>query len=96
MSEYECVPTNWAVWAEIRINHSHQLRVYGSYSTPEGDSFGNPDKGIMKTEYAFENAQWPLIGAETTWEIKRPSTQRFNESTKYWLCVRTEAQHQNS
>ena len=96
VSEYERVPTDRAVWATILLKHSDQLRVYSSYSAPAGDGFGDPNKGIMRTEYAFENAQWPLMGAETTWTIKRPSIQKFNESTKYWFCVRTEAQHQNS
>ena len=93
-NEYSKVPTSAEVWAVLKARHGAELRVYGSYSAPEGDSFGDPSIAVMMTEYAFEDAKWPLLGARTTWAVGDASYPRKTESTQYWLCVRTEAQHE--
>ena len=90
-NEYRRVPTSAEVWAVLNARHASELRVYGSYSAPEGDSFGDPSKTVMKTEYSFEDARWPIMGACTTWDVADATFPRTSERTNYWLCVRTEA-----
>ena len=36
-----------------------ELRVFGSYSYPSGDEFGDPSKGKMFTSYGFAQADYP-------------------------------------
>lgn len=86
MSDYITIPTSAEVWAVIKARHL-ELKVFSSYSAPNGDPYGNPDDCRMQTEYGFENADVPIIGAETKWE-KDPECdyKRVNESTHYWLC----------
>ncbi|MBK7352179.1 MAG: hypothetical protein IPI92_20180 [Gemmatimonadetes bacterium] len=86
MGEYRTVETSAEVWAVIRARHP-ELRVFGSYSYPSGDEFGDPSKGKMFTSYGFAQADYPLMEAETTWDIElsRPGFRR-NEVHQYWLC----------
>lgn len=64
------------------------MRVFGSYSAPDGDQFGDPSKGKMFTSYGFEHGDYPVIEAQTTWDID-PETphKRANERHEYWLCL---------
>lgn len=77
--------TSAEVWAVIRARHP-ELKVFGTYSDPSGGR--NPDRGMMFTSYGFPNANFPLIEAETVWEIdhEKPSN-RINEKHTYWLCI---------
>ena len=87
MSTYRKVPTSVEVWAVIRAKHP-ELRVFGSYSAPDGDRFGDPSKGVMITSFAFEDSDYPLIEAKTTWDIDPEKLYtRPNERHEYWLCV---------
>ena len=45
--------------------------VYGSYSAPDGDYFGNPREDRIFTSYGFAQGNFPVIEAETTWCIDR-------------------------
>ena len=85
--DYTKVPTSPEVWAVIRARHK-ELVVFGSYSAPDGDEFGDPNEGRMMTEYGFQCSRCPLIGVETRWDINRdhPHT-RENERHEYWLCA---------
>ena len=85
--EYKRVKTTAEVWAVIRASHP-ELKVFSSYSAPDGDQYGNPDICKMMTEYGFPQCDIPIIGAETIWD-KDPSDSyiRTNEETEYWLCV---------
>jgi DNA gyrase subunit A len=69
MSDYKRVPTSAEVWAVIRARHP-EMRVFGSYSAPDGDQFGDPSKGKMFTSYGFEHGDFPVMEAQTTWEIE--------------------------
>ena len=89
---YRKEPTSAEVWAVLKARHNAALRVYSSYSAPEGESHGDPTKAVMMTEYAFEDAQWPLMGARTTWQVGDDTYPRKTERSEYWLCVRTESQ----
>ena len=85
---YNLEPTTAEVWAVIHASHRGHLKVFGSYSAPEGDQFGNPDQGVMETTYGFEGADFPLMKAVTTWDIDREkSYNRPNEKHAYWLCL---------
>ncbi len=87
MSDYKTIPTSAEVWAVIRARHP-ELEVFGSYSAPDGDQFGDPSKGKMFTSYGFRQGDYPVIQAETTWDIDREHEhKRLNEEHKYWLCV---------
>jgi len=63
MSDYKRVPTSAEVWAVIRARHP-EMRVFGSYSAPDGDEFVNPSKGRMFTSYGFEHGDYPVIEAQ--------------------------------
>ena len=94
MNRYRKVETSAEVWAVLKAKHGAALRVFGSYSAPEGDHMGDPTQAVMMTEYGFEDGQWPLMGARTTWELTEKPGERKNEQTAYWMCYRTEAQHE--
>ena len=85
-SYYRRVPTTRVVWAVLHAVHL-DLSVFGSYSAPDGDQFGNPNKGKMFTSYGFKGEDYPLIETETTWDItSRDPCKRENEQTLFWLC----------
>jgi len=86
--DYKKIPTTPEVWAVIKARHHNDLMVFSSYSAPDGDQFGNHDEGRMMTEYGFVNADCPLMGADTRWDIDREKpNKRLNERGEYWLCV---------
>lgn len=87
MSDYNRVPTSAEVWEAIRARHP-ELRVFGSYSAPDGDGFGDPSKGVMFTSYGFDHGDYPVIEARTTWDVDHDAPQkRANERHEYWLCL---------
>jgi len=87
MSDYKRVPTSAEVWAVIRARHP-ELLVFGSYSAPDGDQFGDPSKGKMFTSYGFEHGDFPVMEAQTTWDIDPEAMRkRKNERHEYWLCL---------
>ena len=87
MKDYNLIPTSAEVWAVIKARHHAELRVFASYSDPEGEYFGHT-RGTMETSYGFANADYPLMEAHTTWDIY-PQTpyKRLNEKHEYWLCI---------
>lgn len=86
MPDYRRVETSAEVWAVIRARHP-EMRVFGSYSAPNGDEFGDTSIARMNTSYGFAGGDFPVIEAETTWDVnhERPS-ERNNQKTQYWLC----------
>ena len=88
MSSYKKIPTSAEVWAVIHARHRGELKVFSSYSAPDGDQFGDPSKGKMFTSYGFEHGDYPVIEAQTTWDIdpEAPS-KRNNQQHEYWLCL---------
>lgn len=87
MIDYKRFSTSAEVWAVIHAHHP-ELKVFGSYSAPNGDQFRNPSKGRMLTSYGFEGGHYPVIEAETTWDIDASNPgNRTNEMHKYWLCI---------
>ena len=92
MNDYNRIPTSFEVWAVLMAHHAKALRVYGSYSAPEGEMIDGKLLAVMRAEYAFEDGRWPIIGIRTTWEVGDTTWPRKSEINEYWLCVRTEAQ----
>ena len=91
MSDYLKIPTSAEVWAVIHAKHK-ELRVFSSYSAPDGDQYGDHNQCVMMTEYGVPEADFPIIGAKTVWEKDQEGGhERINEMTKYWLCVGIEA-----
>ena len=86
--DYSLVETSAEVWAVIKARHSDKLRVFGSWSDPNGDLYSGGRQGAMFTSYGFEGAHWPIMEAETKWDIdpEHPH-KRMNEKTQYWLCL---------
>ncbi len=84
--EHKKVETSPEVWAVIRARHP-ELKVFNTYSAPEGDHFGNPNVCKMMTEYGFNDSDCPIIGAETTWDRNPNGHERLNEKHQYWLCL---------
>ena len=92
MNDCKRITTSLEVWAVLMARHGEELRIYGSYSAPEGEMVGEKLTAVMKTEYAFEDGRWPIMGRRTTWEVGDTTWPRKSERNEYWLCVRTEAQ----
>lgn len=88
MSDYRKMPTSREVWAVIRARHNDMV-VFGSFSDPNGDQFGGGGtQGKMFSSFGFKNADYPLIEAETTWDIDPENPhRRQNEKHQYWLCL---------
>lgn len=85
------VETTWEVWKAIKEAHPEpQLCVFASYSHPDGDPHGNPNKGAMYTRYGFRNQNTPIMEALTTWDIDREKPiqqERYNVVHRYWLVM---------
>lgn len=87
MKNYRNIGSSLEVWRAIRKHHKSELCVYSSYSAPDGDEFGDPNQGVMMTEYGFKDGDYPLMGARTTWDIHPENkSHRNNELHEYWLC----------
>lgn len=90
MSDYKRVSTSAEVWAVIRARHPEMV-VFGSYSAPNGDEFGDPTQAKMFTSYGFESGDFPVIEAQTTWEVSSENPEskykRINEKHEYWLYL---------
>jgi len=89
MSDYKKVETTGAVWDAIMAAHRSQLTVFSSFSDPSGTMFGGGgQRGRMETAYGFNDADYPLIEAKTTWDIDRMKPyERVDEQHQYWLCL---------
>ena len=87
MRDYKRVSTSAEVFAVLRARHP-ELVVFGSYSAPDGGQFGDPSKGKMVTSYGFEHGDFPILEAQTTWDINpEVRYKRVNEQHEYWLCL---------
>jgi len=84
--EYNRVSTTPEVWAVIRASHP-DLTVHSTYSNPDGSCEMGRGYPEMLTEYGFDGAPYPLIGARTTWEKGEKDWERINERHQYWFCV---------
>ena len=87
MNDYIKVPTTREVWAVMRASHGDKLRVFSSFSDPDGTFQGGPgERGVMETGYGLEGTDFPILWARSDWDIVADG-KRDNESHKYWLCV---------
>ena len=86
-TDYKTVQTTVEVWCAIRQAHP-ELIVYGSFSAPDGNYFGNQNEGKMFTSFCFKQGNFPIIEVETTWQVDREDpTYRTREQSRYWLCL---------
>lgn len=91
---FPCYETTPEVWAVIRARHGTQMKVHSTFSDPHGDFMGGGSgQGRMETVYGLAGADFPLIGARTTWDIGEKEHERLNQHTKYFLMI---AQKENS
>ena len=81
-ANYGLVTTTFEVWAAIRAAHPEMI-VFGSFS--------DPSNGVMETSFGFKAGDYPVIKAQTTWEIDsdRPH-ERIHQAHIYWLCLPVE------
>ena len=89
---YTLTPTTRAVAAILHAEHN--LRVYGSYSNPDGTCpMGNGDPEMM-TLWSINGTHQPILQTITTWKLDKtqpPNKRvRIDEESKYWLCVAME------
>ena len=86
------IPTNYGVYRSILDSHIADLTVYESFSDPDG-SFHGGAHGEMLTVWGFKNANIPLLGARTTFDLEYVSAtdtmpaynRRINEKHEFWL-----------
>lgn len=82
---YQCLSTTPEVWAVIYARHKDDLKVFSSFSDPHGTQFGGGGtQGRMETCYGIDGADYPLIGARTTWDIGEEG-RRINSRTEHFL-----------
>jgi len=89
-TDYKKIETSSEVYSAIFTKHRKDLVTFSTYSTPDGDPFGNMQQGLMLTSWGIKGSDFPLIEAQTTWDIDRtPGNQykRNNEAHQYWLCL---------
>ena len=87
MGDYKVVKTSHEVWSVILKNHPEMV-VFGNYSAPYGDQFGNQSKAKMFTSYGFPCSDYPVIEAQTTWDISVGEPhERKNVRHEYWICL---------
>lgn len=85
---YEVIPTTPEVWAVIRARHCDDMNVFSSFSDPSGErGVGPSGQGRMETTYGIRGADYPLIGARTTWTIEPETGQRKDMKYEYFLFV---------
>ena len=84
---YKKIPTSPEVWAVILARHRGELKVFSSYSAPDGD--GDPEQGRMCIAYGFERGDYPVIETRMTWDIEYGDSKatRKNVRHEYWLCA---------
>lgn len=84
--DYQRISTSAEVWQAIRKQHPEMV-VFGSFSAPEGNPYGNPEESVMQTSYGFKHCDYPVIMARTTWRFD-PSipNDRKDEKHEFWLC----------
>jgi hypothetical protein len=84
---WKAIPTSREVYAVIRARHADELNVYGSSTAMEGNEL-HPRQGYMYTSWGFKGADFPLMEAETTWDLNPENlTDQPNRVDKFWLCV---------
>ena len=87
MTEWKRIPTSAEVWAVIKERHHADLKVYATFSDPDGE-YSGWQQGRMETVYSLTGADYPLMEARTTWDIDQEAKhKRLNEQHEYWLCV---------
>jgi len=82
--------TSAEVFYVIRARHEKDLEVYGSFSDPDGRSFGRDgSQGTMETIYSLNGATVPFIGVKTTWRIDGYDKKEVIGSRKheYWIYI---------
>lgn len=82
MTDYKKMPTSPEVWAVIHARHT-DLKVFASYTAPDGDMYGDHNLAVMMTEYCLPGADYPLIGCRTTYPVGK----RYEAVHEYWICA---------
>jgi len=85
--EHKKVSTSAEVYAVIFARHRDELVPFSSFSNPDGTfNDGAGTTGRMDTEWGFRNADCPLIGIKTTWDIEDRKMIEGSKVSEYWLC----------
>lgn len=89
MSNYVLMTTSAEVYHVIFARHGNQLRAFETFSDPDGTFNGGPgERGRMVTVWSVEGCQWPILKAQTVWDIDAEQPhKRLNEERMYWLCL---------
>ena len=86
MVTYLKVTTSAEVYAVIWAKHGDNMKVFATYSAPDGDPYGNSDKCEMYTEWGFNNSDIPLISCRIQWDKDQESpANRLNVSRTYQI-----------
>lgn len=82
------IGTSQEIFYAILDQHEDQIKLFGTFSAPEGNEFSNPNVAEMKTVWGFVGAKNPIIGHKVSWDVDREDlTNRKNERHYYWLCI---------
>lgn len=85
---YSKLPVTVEVFRALRKQYGDIWKVFSSYSAPDGDYHGNPNEGVMMTEFGLDQFEHPIVGAETKWDIDREHPhERKNLRERFWLCI---------
>lgn len=80
MSDYRLVETTKEVGDAIRKAHP-ELKVFSCFTETVGNC-------IAMTTWGFEGCDFPILEVETTWcsRLSEPHI-RYDERTRFWLCI---------
>jgi hypothetical protein len=83
------ITTSPEVYHVIVARHGAQLKVYETFSDPDGTFNGGPgERGRMVTSWGYDGCDWPMLKTQNTWEIDPEQPyKRVNEERHYWLCL---------
>ena len=86
---YGRIETSPEVYSAIFTKHRKDLVTFATYSAPDGDQFGDHKQGLMFTSWGIKGSDFPLIEAQTTWDIDSVPEiyKRNNEKHQYWICL---------
>lgn len=86
--QHPCFETSAEVWAVLFARHRDELEPTSSFSDPTGTFAGGAgDRGCMETCYRLRGADFPILGARTTWDIGEKEYEQLNRHTDYFLII---------
>jgi len=84
---WEAVPTTSGVFDAILSVHS-DMKLFSSFSDPTGTAHGGSgEQSVMETTWGLPDADYPLVGMRSTWNLNDTGDRHGNGEHEFWLIV---------